>query len=109
MILYLLHKYHPNIPFTMFLGAHDLEEKYQGSLYTSKYSKKIFTHSYENINDLISFGIERNKIEVLHRGTIVDDNILSTLESKSFDEPKLFLTAGRLIKEKGTADVIEIF
>lgn len=108
MLLYLVHNYLPTIPFTIFLGAHDLEEKYAGSLYMCKYSKKIFTHALENVDDLISFGINKEKIKVLHRGTIINKKCLIS-EKREIEKEVIFLTASRLIKEKGVADVIEIF
>jgi glycosyltransferase involved in cell wall biosynthesis len=110
VVLYLLKEYQPNIPFTMFLGAHDLEEKYQGGVEMSNYAKKVFTHSYDNVETLVSMGIEKDKIEVLHRGTVVNNEILDKVKEKRFEsENIIFLTASRLIKEKGVDEVIDIF
>ncbi|RYA23176.1 hypothetical protein CRU96_09355 [Malaciobacter halophilus] len=110
MLLYLLQKYMPDVPFTMFLGAHDLETKYQGSVEMSYYAKKVFTHSYDNVEALINMEIEEDKIEVLHRGTVVSKKILNKVKEKRFEHENItFVTASRLIKEKGIDEVIDIF
>ncbi len=110
MLLYLLQKYIKDVPFTMFLGAHDLETRYQGSVEMSRYAKKVFTHSYDNVESLVSMGIEKDKIEVLHRGTIVNNEILNKVKEKKLHSDEItFLTASRLIKEKGIDEVIDIF
>ncbi|HJE03302.1 MAG TPA: glycosyltransferase [Aliarcobacter thereius] len=110
MLLYLLQKYMPDVPFTMFLGAHDLETRYQGSVVMSHHANKVFTHSYDNVEALISIGIKKDKIEVLHRGTLVNDKILNKVKEKKFRIDEItFLTASRLIKEKGIDEVIDIF
>ena len=109
-LLYLIQKYMPEISFTMFLGAHDLETRYQGSIEMSQYAKKVFTHSYANIETLINLGIEKDKIEVLHRGTVVNSEMLDKIKNKRLKSENItFLTASRLIKEKGVAEVIDIF
>ncbi|QKF81108.1 glycosyltransferase family 4 protein [Halarcobacter ebronensis] len=110
MLLYLLEKYMPDVPFTMFLGAHDLETKYQGSVEMSHYAKKVFTHSYDNVEALITMGVEKEKIEVLHRGTVVSDEIIDNVNEKKLESGNItFLIASRLIKEKGIDEVIDVF
>lgn len=110
MLLFLLKEFMPNMPFTMFLGAHDLETKYQGSFEIAKYAKKVFTHSYKNVELLVSMGIKKNKIRVVHRGTLVNSSTISELQEKIFFKEEItFLTATRLIKQKGVDEVFDIF
>ena len=56
------------IKFTMFLGAYDLELGFKYSFLMSKMASCVFTHSNYNFSKLISLGVCKNKINVIHRG-----------------------------------------
>lgn len=110
MLLFLLRELIPDLPFTMFLGAHDLETNYKGSVYMSHFASRVFTHSFNNIAPLVKMGIQKDKIKVLHRGALVDDfSIKQVVNKKIHLERGVFLTAARLIQEKGIDEVLDIF
>lgn len=94
---------------SMFLGAHDLEENYSGSVDLANRVKLVFTHSHSNLAVLSRRGIDLKYVHVVHRGTRVE---LLEEEPAKFErltcEP-MFVTAARLIEDKGVDDVLKIF
>ena len=94
---------------SMFLGAHDLEENYVGSVDLANRVKLIFTHANSNLDTLARMGIDINNAHVVHRGTRTS---LVKAGFERFDkmmEKPSFVTAARLIEEKGVDDVLRIF
>lgn len=109
MVGYLVKKFIPNTVMSMFLGAHDLLSKYPGSISLSTDADVVFTHSKSNLAIMTEMGIDVAKVNVIVRGTKLDFPVKSNPDKfKSIDAP-VFLTAARLIEEKGVDDVIKLF
>lgn len=106
MVGMLVKKFVPKTVTTMFLGAHDLLSKYPGSIDLSKKVGAVFTHSYSNLSHLLELDVASSKVIVVHRGTKISSRIESINRSHF---PIRFLTACRLIKDKGVDDVIKVF
>lgn len=109
MVGFLVKRYMPEAVVSQFLGAHDLMANYPGSAAFSKQADLVFTHSRSNLPLLESRGIAAEKVNVVLRGTKLDFHCHGRLER--FDDLKapVFLTAARLIPEKGTDDVLRVF
>lgn len=109
MVGYLVNKFMPTTVLSMFLGAHDLVTAYPGSLYISKKSDLLFTHSKTNLPTLAELGMDSSRFNVILRGANITPSSLSGLDKfKNLAFP-VFLTAGRLIEEKGFDNVLNIF
>jgi glycosyltransferase involved in cell wall biosynthesis len=109
MIGYLTKKYMPSTIVSLFLGAQDLVSAYPGSVQLSRNTDLIFTHSRSNLPMMGEMGYEVSKVNVILRGVKLaplDDHALTKFTKVS---SPIFLTAGRLIEEKGFDDVIYIF
>jgi len=109
MVGVLVHKFFSESLVSMFLGAHDLEENYAGSVDLANRVKLVFTHANSNLKALVQMGIDTDSVHVVHRGTKI--SVVNTgLErfNKMLDKPS-FVTAARLIDEKGVDDVLRIF
>lgn len=109
MVGYLVKKYMPNTVVSMFLGAHDLVSAYPGSVRLSEDADVVFTHSESNLSMMSEIGIDTNKVNVVVRGTKLDFPIESAANKFEELNDPVFLTAGRLIEEKGVDDVLRIF
>jgi len=109
MVGYLVNKYMPKTVLSMFLGAHDLVTGYPGSSDLSFDCDVIFTHSRSNLPMISKMGIDASKVNVIVRGTKLDFPVESTLNKFDYLHEPRFLTASRLIKEKGVDYVIEAF
>jgi len=109
MVGYLVNKYMPDTVLSMFLGAHDLVTAYPGSTDLSENSDVVFTHSKSNLPMIKRIGIDGSKVNVIVRGTKLDLPVESTLNKFEYLNEPRFLTAARLIEEKGVDDVINIF
>lgn len=109
MIGYLVKRYMPNTIVSQFLGAHDLVTNYPGSAALAKNADVLFTHSKANAPIFQEMGIDSERVNFILRGTRLDFPYEGTLDKfNSLDAP-IFLTASRLIEEKGVDDVIKIF
>lgn len=110
MVGFLLARYVPDMRFTIFLGVYDLATGYAGSFDVARHAKAVFTHSHESVSALIESGVDPEKIRVLHRGTVVSRESISSVQGKILgNRPIRFLTASRLIREKGVDEVLQIF
>jgi len=109
MIGYLVKRFMPKTVLSQFLGAHDLVTNYPGSICLAKDVDLLFTHSRSNLPLLENLGIDPERVNVVMRGTRLD--IAHESDSEKFDQidTPIFLTAARLIAEKGVDDVIRIF
>lgn len=109
MVGYLVRKYLPKTVLTQFLGAHDLVANYPGSIALGRRADFVFTHSRSNLPVIHARGIPDDKIKVVYRG--VDCRINNDFcEVDRVSEVKyVFLTASRLIIEKGVDDSIKVF
>lgn len=108
MVGYLAKRYLKGVVVTQFLGAHDLMEEYPGSVSFSHSADCIFTHTRSNLEHLKNIGIDVNKVVVVYRGTTVSNGNFDTTDLNT-DRGIKFLTASRLIRDKGVDDVIQIF
>lgn len=109
MVGYLVKKYMPDTVVSLFLGAHDLVSAYPGSVRLSLDTDVNFTHSKSNLPMITEMGIDSSKFNVVVRGTKLDFSVQrATNKFAHLNEP-VFLTAGRLIQDKGFDDVLEIF
>jgi len=109
MVGYLVKKYMPSTVVTMFLGAHDLVSAYPGSISLSHNVDELFTHSKSNLPMIAKLGINKCKANVIVRGTKLDFSTESDINKFDKLSSPIFLTAGRLIKEKGVDVVLQIF
>ncbi|WP_077579548.1 MULTISPECIES: glycosyltransferase family 4 protein [unclassified Salinivibrio] len=109
MFGYLVYKNMPKVVLSQFLGAHDLTTNYSPSYSLAKRVDTLFTHSRSNLDALLKKGIEPEDINIVYRGTKLNaTNGISATIGRGLVDP-VFLTAARLIEEKGVDDVIEIF
>lgn len=108
MVGLLLKDCFPNLPLTMFLGAHDLVEAYPLSPVLAERSELVFTHTEANIPSLKLLGVKSEKIRVVHRGTKISEIPVLSPAERVQPERVTILTAARLIKEKGIDDVLDI-
>ncbi|MCG3727438.1 glycosyltransferase [Vibrio cincinnatiensis] len=109
MLGYLVKRFMPDTVVSQFLGAHDLVTNYPGSAALAKNVDLLFTHSQSNLPMFEKMGIDSRRVHVILRGTKLDFPYEGSLDKfNSLDAP-IFLTASRLIEEKGIDDVIKIF
>lgn len=106
---FMIHKFCKDTSITMFLGAHDLEVAYNGSSMLSFKADYVFTHSYSNIPKLEILGVDLTKVVVVHRGIEVKEKLLINSSPKIAKLENSYVTAGRLIYDKGFDDVIKFF
>lgn len=93
------------LPSTLFLGAYDLHYKLGVTKLYSQHVNFIITHSNFNASLLTEQGIPYEKIRVIYRGlSMVAYRKEFNMDIKTDD----ILTAGRIIEEKGFAEVIRI-
>ncbi len=106
---FLIKRSMPNIPLSMFLGAHDLTAKMNISSFMGKKADFLFTHARANLPLLEEMGIPGSSVTVARRGidTGALDKILSEQTDKS--DSKLILSVGRLQSYKGFDDTLRIF
>lgn len=109
MLGFLVKEFMPKTVISQFLGAHDLVTNYPGSISLAKEADLFFTHSRSNVPLLVSKGIDSNDINVVFRGTRLDLSADSSLQKFEKLSSPTFLTAARLIEEKGVDDVLRIF
>jgi len=108
MVGYLVGRFMPGTVLSSFLGAHDLVYEYPGSRRLTPRLDTFFTHARSNLTSLFERGFVVLP-EVVHRG--IDTAIAVEPDENKFtrlDAP-LFVSAGRLIPDKGFEDAIGIF
>jgi len=105
LVAFLVKKYNPKITVTSFLGAYDLELQYQPAVHYTKYLDAVFTHSDSNIKMLSEvYKIDSKDITVSYRGIDTSKFNLNANRTKNS-----FLYAGRLIRSKGTQELLVTF
>jgi glycosyltransferase involved in cell wall biosynthesis len=109
MVGYLVRRFIPSTTVSQFLGAHDLMAAYPGSAQLARKADIIFTHSHSNLSRLNAIGIDSNVINVVVRGTKLDFPFEGDIDKFDSLKKPIFLTASRLIKEKGVDNVLKIF
>ncbi|QZN91421.1 glycosyltransferase [Idiomarina abyssalis] len=103
---YLVYKSNMNTKLSMFLGAYDLEMKLNFSLDLARKLEHVFTHAYCNRNRILKLCNSLCDVTVIHRG--VDVDFLRSFSNKEKD-PNLWVTGGRLIRDKRFDKVLLIF
>ncbi|ODP96832.1 hypothetical protein BGL48_15720 [Salinivibrio sp. SS3] len=109
MVGYLVKRFIPNIVVSQFLGAHDLVTNYPCSISLAKKVNKLFTHSHSNLTTLSKAGVGIKDIEVVFRGTKLINVENVKRKYMCDDNHPVFLTASRLIEEKGVDDVLRVY
>jgi glycosyltransferase involved in cell wall biosynthesis len=109
MIGILIKRFCPGIILTQFLGTYDLLAEYPGSIYLSKYADGLITHSVKNVSIMHKLGINTSKIKIIYRGVLVKEQLPDLLEKYGRLNTPAFMTASRMVKEKGGDDVMKIF
>lgn len=95
---------------TLFLGAYDLFQKLPISRYVGRsVADLVYTHSKVGVDELCKFGISREKIRLVYRGVDIDKFKPYISERVGFDDKKGFVSAGRLIPQKGFFDLARFF
>lgn len=97
-----------NCKVTMFLGAYDLEARYDISCKFAALADAVFTHSNCNITRLNDMGVPSSSIRVVHRGCELSQ-LKKYLSSKKNTGDKVFISGGRLIPEKRFDLVLKSF
>ena len=95
---YLVKRYNKSIKLSTFLGAYDLCLSLDISKFILKRSDFIFTHSFSNILQIVKLGINKDKIEIIHRG--VDTNKINEVVSEVKSIKGKIISAGKLTSEK---------
>lgn len=106
MLGYLVQRRLPKTVVSVFLGAYDLVMRYGGSAPVAQRADVVWTHAEMNVADIQSLGVARERIQVVYRGAEV--GILEAF-GRTRKIPRRIISAGRLIKAKGTDDVIRAF
>lgn len=109
MVGFLVKAYMPTTTLTQFLGAHDLVSNYPAAFDLAKRGDALFTHSRSNLELLGKNGIPCNLINVVFRGTSLNFSHKEGFSKFNYLNEPVFLTASRLIEDKGTDDVLKIF
>jgi len=89
---------------SIFLGAYDLNRKMGISKYVAKNASVVFTHTKCNLAEVNRIAEPNKNIKVIYRG--INFDLIDFYKQK---RPDSFLSAGRLIKEKGFDDLIVFF
>lgn len=103
---YLVYKSSMNTKLSMFLGAYDLEMELSCSLDLAKKLTHVFTHAHCNESRIRSLCDNQCDVTVVHRG--VDIRFLESFSNHQKD-PNLWVTGGRLIRDKRFDKVLTIF
>jgi glycosyltransferase involved in cell wall biosynthesis len=101
----LVRRTHPEVVVTQFLGAYDLRTEYRTSVRLARVAHAVLTHARANVAVLARSGVDATRVRVVYRGM--------DLERFRYDgQPKIpgrVATAGRLVADKGMAEVLEAF
>jgi glycosyltransferase involved in cell wall biosynthesis len=101
----LVRRTHPEVVVTQFLGAYDLRTEYRTSIRLARVAHAVFTHARANVAVLARTGVDAARVRVVYRGM--------DLERFQYDgrpkTPGRVAAAGRLVADKGMAEVLEAF
>jgi glycosyltransferase involved in cell wall biosynthesis len=101
----LVRRTHQDVVVTAFLGAYDLRSRYRTSATLARAADQLFTHAHANQTLLDRNGVEPGRMAVIYRG--VD---LKRLRYRGEQKvPFRLASVGRLVPDKGFAEVIEAF
>lgn len=106
---YMVKEYMPKTIVSLFLGAHDLIVSFPCSKHFSRQADLIFTHSKANVSLISSLSAKTKNIYSIPRGTRLNFfSEFACYKFQDFSKP-IFITASRLIEDKGVDDVLLIF
>jgi glycosyltransferase involved in cell wall biosynthesis len=105
MVGYLVRRHLQEITVSVFLGAYDLERHYPGTAPVARAADVVWTHAHANVGAIACLGVHASRVRVVHRGV---DVATSSVDGGKKVTGRV-LTAGRLIKEKHTDDVLAVF
>jgi colanic acid/amylovoran biosynthesis glycosyltransferase len=106
MLGHLVQRRLPETVVSVFLGAYDLVMRYGGSAPVARQADVVWTHAQMNVPDIEALGVPRERVRVVYRGVELEK--LATF-ARAEKIPRRIISAGRLIKSKGTDDVIHAF
>jgi glycosyltransferase involved in cell wall biosynthesis len=109
MVGYLVKKYLPETVLSQFLGAHDLVANYPGSEILGRQADFVFTHAHSNLAAIQAKDIPADRVRVIYRGINCNLEEGQHRSDNEIQMPYIFLTASRLIVEKGVDDSIRVF
>lgn len=106
---YLVDKFLSKKVLTQFLGAHDLITQYPASFDLASRVDVLFSHSHSNIAAIDKILLVPRKVNIVFRGTVIDRSQPSKLDKFNNLSDPVFITACRLIEEKGVFEVLNVF
>lgn len=109
MVGFLVYKYHSDILLSTSLGAYDLEAFYSGAIWLAKRSKLMFTYAKSNLPELEKLGIPAEFIRIVYQSIDLSHGIEAHRSKFRLLDQPTFITAARLIADKGVDDVLTIF
>ncbi len=108
MVGHLVARFMPNTVLSSFLGAHDLVYDYPGSRRLAPRLDAFFTHAASNFPSLRERGFATLP-DVVHRGIDTAIDVVPAEQKFACLDAPVFVSAGRLIADKGFEDAIGIF
>ncbi|WP_299395024.1 glycosyltransferase [Pelagibius sp.] len=100
----LVHRRHPQIVVSQFLGAYDLERRFPLSGLLARQADCVVTHAKANLPAIAALGLESEDITVSYRGVEVPAPLPQPRKVRG-----LIAVAERLVPQKHTAEVVHIF
>jgi glycosyltransferase involved in cell wall biosynthesis len=97
------------IKLSLFIGAYDLQKNLAITRYAVDIADVCFTHSFSNINFLERHGYDVSKISVFYRGIPAQKVIGARNILHNGKKVGSWMSAGRLIPEKGFRRLLHIF
>ena len=90
---------------SIFLGAYDLWRNFRGTREVARKADLVWTHADFNVDQIVALGVERDRIQVVHRGIE-----LGRIQREELVRiPRRLLSAGRLIPVKRMEAVLAAF
>ncbi len=111
LVGYLVQRHLPDISTTISLVAYDLDMRYGLTLPVAKQADFIRTLAKVNVSKITSnFCVPESKIIVIPDGVdLTRVNSIRETSIKVNKQPKRIITVGRLTRQKGMYDVLEVF
>ncbi len=100
----LVRRYLPETVLSVFLGAYDLEARYEGTRLLAPQADAVWTHAHANLDDIHALGVPDGLVEVSYRG--LDPRRTPQDAGKV---RRRIACAGRLVPGKLTDRVLRVF
>lgn len=108
MVGYLVQRYLPDVPVSIFLGAYDLEQHFGGTADVLRRADTVWTHARTNVPVVAALGaLPEDEVQVVPRGIALP--LVDRALAREERQRGLVVTTGRLIAEKGMGDVLRCF